>query len=723
VIHFQWSIIGRRVTWPGIAILTLVMAACNLMYAIPYAHTQPPPESILVVDPNAGTNGRGMLFRVDPSTRLREVVSDFGNEAQGPRGVNPEKVAVSTAGGIVVLDPDAGTEGLGALFSIVPSSGRRILFHDFGDEASGPLGVRPTNLAIEATGTILVTDLATGEGDGETDGGLFRVNGLRDLISVNLLEQPSGVAVDASGNILVTDTGLESADPGRYFILSPSGARLRTVELICQGLSGFPEGTTDPFGIAVGASGTVFITDTGFSGRLLRVDNVNQCRVLTQFPTQEPPSDPEGVAVSASGDVLVATRATGLLFRVNPEERRGRRELLHDFKVAQGDGPTGRSPSGVATINIPITNLSLAGSGSPDTVPVGGVLTYSFSVINAGPSAATVILSVALPETVVFLSTDRPDRCSAATVDDRPGVRCNFGGLVGSISVNILVSPRAEGPITSTARVEGQVFDTDHTDNTMTINTTVTPAPPADVAIISKTDVPDPVTVGTPLRYTVEAVNNGPGTATSITITDTLPAGVTFISASGRCNEASGIVTCNFGNIGSGTRFGPIITVTPTVVGTLTNTARVVSTAPDPDPDNNMGTENTTVLPPIPGQELVNERVDFEPLPDTFTTSLDPTECPAGFVGRFSFEARLPNVSDRPLTTLQVVVATLTNGNLLQNADGGPGGVGALLTVPEADGFADGVLSPGEFVDVPFVICLTQIEPFTFLVNVLGIVP
>jgi hypothetical protein len=58
----------------------------------------------------------------------------------------------------------------------------------------------------------------------------------------------------------------------------------------------------------------------------------------------------------------------------------------------------------------------------------------------------------------------------------------------------------------------------------------------------------------------------------------------------------------------------------------------------------------------------------------------------------------------------------------LQNADGGPDGVGATLTVPQADGFADGLLSPEEAVDVPFVVCLQERSPFRFLVDVLGIV-
>jgi FG-GAP repeat protein len=119
---------------------------------------------------------------------------------------------------------------------------------------------------------------------------------------------------------------------------------------------------------------------------------------------------------------------------------------------------------------------------------------------------------------------------------------------------------------------------------------------------------------------------------------------------------------------------------------------------------------------------VVNTLVTFEPVQATFTFSPDSTGCPADFAGTFSFEARLTNASERSLSALVVTVATLTNDNLLQNADSAPGGVGAQLPVPHQDGFSDGLLSPEQFVDVPFIICLTQRRSFRFVVDVFGVV-
>jgi hypothetical protein len=120
--------------------------------------------------------------------------------------------------------------------------------------------------------------------------------------------------------------------------------------------------------------------------------------------------------------------------------------------------------------------------------------------------------------------------------------------------------------------------------------------------------------------------------------------------------------------------------------------------------------------------KLVNDLVSFEPIGSSFTTTSDTSGCPSGFVGKFGFAAKLTNLSGSLFSGLVTQAATLTGDNLLQNADTGPGGVGSRLTVPKKDGFADGVLSSGEFVDVPFVICLKQTARFEFSVNVLAIV-
>lgn len=119
-----------------------------------------------------------------------------------------------------------------------------------------------------------------------------------------------------------------------------------------------------------------------------------------------------------------------------------------------------------------------------------------------------------------------------------------------------------------------------------------------DLSVI-QTDTPDPVNVVSPLSYTLTIGNNGPDDATGVAVTDTLPAGVTFQSASatqGSCSEAAGIVTCTLGDMISGATATINIALTaPVSTGTITNSATVTGNETDPFAGNDTSTEGTTV--------------------------------------------------------------------------------------------------------------------------------
>lgn len=132
---------------------------------------------------------------------------------------------------------------------------------------------------------------------------------------------------------------------------------------------------------------------------------------------------------------------------------------------------------------------------------------------------------------------------------------------------------------------------------TVLINNT---PPPADLAI-SKTDSPDPVTVGSNLTYTITVTNNGPGAATGVTVTDPLPKTVTFVSATpsqGACTGTS-TVSCGLGSLANGGSATVTIVVTATKTAVLSNTAIVAANERDPDPSNNSATQRTTVNPQL----------------------------------------------------------------------------------------------------------------------------
>ena len=54
------------------------------------------------------------------------------------------------------------------------------------------------------------------------------------------------------------------------------------------------------------------------------------------------------------------------------------------------------------------------------------------------------------------------------------------------------------------------------------------------------------------MTYTLKVKNTGPGDAENVVVTDALPSGMTFLSASAPCTQSGGTVTCELGTLGSG---------------------------------------------------------------------------------------------------------------------------------------------------------------------------
>jgi uncharacterized repeat protein (TIGR01451 family) len=114
---------------------------------------------------------------------------------------------------------------------------------------------------------------------------------------------------------------------------------------------------------------------------------------------------------------------------------------------------------------------------------------------------------------------------------------------------------------------------------------------------LSLFDSPDPVNVGDELTYNINVFNEI-DSVTGVVLTDTLPANVTFISATpnqGSCELKGGQVICAFGSIAEEDSALVSIVVRADVVGTLINSASVTSNEPDMNPTDNLASLTTTV--------------------------------------------------------------------------------------------------------------------------------
>jgi uncharacterized repeat protein (TIGR01451 family) len=80
-------------------------------------------------------------------------------------------------------------------------------------------------------------------------------------------------------------------------------------------------------------------------------------------------------------------------------------------------------------------------------------------------------------------------------------------------------------------------------------------------------------TLSADVTFTIDYANAGPSVALNAVLTDPLPAGSTFVSATGGGVFAGGVVTWNLGNLGVTEAGNVSVTITLPALGTYTNTA------------------------------------------------------------------------------------------------------------------------------------------------------
>ncbi|MDO8617056.1 MAG: hypothetical protein Q7T33_15205 [Dehalococcoidia bacterium] len=253
-----------------------------------------------------------------------------------------------------------------------------------------------------------------------------------------------------------------------------------------------------------------------------------------------------------------------------------------NVSASYGGGGVHLGSSGTAAISVNLRTTSTSAScASPVNVNQGSACTVTVTDTAGGTASSP-------SGTMTLSSSGSGAFAPACTLSPS-------GSGVSTCSVTYTPSALGTGSHTITAGYPGSgVHGVSSGGTTVTVN------PPADLRVI-KNGLPNPVTVGSTLTYTVRVINNGPGPATGVTATDVLPGSVTFGSASptqGTCSQASGTVTCSLGTIPSSAIVTVTILVTPTVAGVITNTASVTGNETDLVPSNNSTSLDTTVRAP-----------------------------------------------------------------------------------------------------------------------------
>jgi uncharacterized repeat protein (TIGR01451 family) len=253
-------------------------------------------------------------------------------------------------------------------------------------------------------------------------------------------------------------------------------------------------------------------------------------------------------------------------------------------------------------------DLSVTKSDTPDPVMAGQILQWTLAVHNNGPNVAShVRLEDFIPDGINYQQAFPPAGWTCNYESSTRLLACTTTQMLANatavIAVNAAVPPDYDAAeIVNTVTVGSDTPDPDLSNNSDTAITTVIQA--ADLSI-RKSDSPDPVAPGQPLTYTLEIRNLGPSAAQNVWVEDSLPDDLLFVAVStpvgwSCAHTPPSQISCARPQLAPGSIDYLVLHVElpeafPSGV-TISNTATVGSSTPDPDPSNNSDAELTTVL-------------------------------------------------------------------------------------------------------------------------------
>jgi uncharacterized repeat protein (TIGR01451 family)/gliding motility-associated-like protein len=239
-----------------------------------------------------------------------------------------------------------------------------------------------------------------------------------------------------------------------------------------------------------------------------------------------------------------------------------------------GDNDT----DGVTLTNL--SNLSISKTVDNSSPNIGETVVFTITVKNNGPSNATGVKVIDnLPSGYTLVS-------AVPSVGSWANPEWIVGTLSNGSSASILITAtvNASGDYTNVASIGGDQGDTDEDSNTDTV--TVVPGATSNLSMAKAVDNAA-ANVGENVVFTITVKNNGPSHATSVTATDKLPDGFTYIShtGAGTYNPATGEWT--IGSLNNGASVTLSITATVNASGDYRNVATVDGDQNDNENDNN----------------------------------------------------------------------------------------------------------------------------------------
>src|SRR5438477_280000 len=250
--------------------------------------------------------------------------------------------------------------------------------------------------------------------------------------------------------------------------------------------------------------------------------------------------------------------------------------------------PNLANDSASASITGQAADLTIAKSHVGSFVR-GSTGSYSVTVSNIGSVASSGLVTVTdtLPAGLtpsVASGTGWTCGIAAQTVTCTRSDALAAAGSYPVITITVAVGQAAATPRTNTASASGG-GETNTGNASASDLTTVTSQ--ADIAV-AKIVSSGSAMVGSNIDFTITVTNAGPSNATGVQVTDQLPAGLTFVSATPRAGTYnSGTGVWNIGAVAGGASETLTITATVTTVGAHVNTAtKTAENEADPNAGN-----------------------------------------------------------------------------------------------------------------------------------------
>jgi len=394
-------------------------------------------------------------------------------------------------------------------------------------------------------------------------------------------------------------------------------------------------------------------------------------------------------AIGASGtvqctNVSFASAGSGsytLVVQVNPSLTIAG-SVVQNFSVSSNNSDP-QSNNNSATVTTPYTvppsaDLSVTKSTPAGSVAPGGTLTYTIVVTNNGPAAAAAVtMTDTLPASLLYQSITTPAgfNCTTPAAGATGTITCSAAtlanGATATFTLVTQVAGNATGSITNSATASSSTPDPNSGNSSGAAGAvTVSTGPSADLGITKSTNSTG-AAPGATIVYTLTASNNGPDAASSVVVTDTLPASLLFQSittpAGFNCTTpavgATGTITCTAATLANGTvaTFTLTTRVANGATGSISNSASINSATSDPVGGNSSGSASAVTI--------VAATADLSITKSTTTTTA-PTGSTISYLLTVTNGGPSPatgvTVADDLPTGLQLVSATPSQGSCTQ---------------------------------------------------------